>query len=60
MAAYLDSMAQGRNGAARFRDYLDSVKLPGRYMDSPRHLCEVEHFAYQQTFERGLRILNKP
>jgi glycine/D-amino acid oxidase-like deaminating enzyme len=59
VAAYLDAVAQGRDSVTRFRDYLDSVILGSSYIDSPRHFCEVEHFAYQQALKSGLAILNK-
>jgi hypothetical protein len=59
VAAYLEVMAQGRHAVARFRGYLNTAGLHGHYVDSPRHFCEVEHFAYGQALRRGLRILGR-
>jgi cation diffusion facilitator CzcD-associated flavoprotein CzcO len=61
VAAYLKGLKQNRRGAAR----LQAVKRNSsrratngiRYVDSPRHLLEVEHFSYRRALESWLRYV---
>jgi hypothetical protein len=61
MANYLKALDQGRPSALRFRERKrrDRAALNRgiRYVPSPRHLLEVEHFSYRRTLEKLARRL---
>jgi hypothetical protein len=61
ISAYLQGLKQGRRSAAKLQaakrktgsDARDGI----RYVDSPRHLLEVEHFSYRRKLEKWTRRL---
>lgn len=63
ITAYLTGLAQGRPAAQKFRKLKRStsarVNAGIHYVDSPRHLLEVEHFSYRRTLDRLIRQLNR-
>jgi cation diffusion facilitator CzcD-associated flavoprotein CzcO len=63
IAAYLLGLKENRRGACRFKRIKRksrSTTTPGiRYVDSPRHLLEVEHFSYRRTLDGWTRRLKK-
>jgi hypothetical protein len=61
VAAYLRGLKQKRRGASRLQN---AKRVKGtrsangiRYVDSPRHLLEVEHFSYRRTLNAWIRRL---
>ena len=61
IAAYLLGLKQNQRGATRLKA---AKQKPGRlsprgvrYVDSPRHLLEVEHFSYRRALESWTRSL---
>ncbi|MEN0109424.1 MAG: NAD(P)-binding domain-containing protein [Planctomycetota bacterium] len=61
---YLLARDSGTNAARRFRAEIDRepTRRPRhaeRYVDSPRHLLEVEHFSYARRLDRAWRRLGK-
>lgn len=61
VAAYLVGVEAGAAAAERFRERKAVAEEPGpiRYVDSPRHRLEVEHFSYRRTLKRELRRLRR-
>jgi len=60
VAAYLTGLTRARPPANRLRaakQNSDSKSNGIRYIDSPRHLLEVEHFSYRRTLEKWIRKL---
>ncbi len=62
IAAYLQGLKQNRRGTRRFQTA--KRKTTGhsngiRYIDTPRHLLEVEHFSYRRTLESWTRRLRR-
>lgn len=60
IAAYLNGLKGQRPAAARLKSAKRNCSLTSngiRYIDSPRHLLEVEHFSYRRTLERQIRQL---
>ena len=61
IAAYIQGLQQQRRGALRlqkFKRTRQSTSARGiRYVESPRHLLEVEHFSYRQALTRWIRRL---
>jgi hypothetical protein len=59
IASYLQAIDEGRPQAARFRKLKQSAAEPVeqriQYVDSTRHLLEVEHFSYRRTLEKLVR-----
>ena len=64
IAAYLQGLKQDRPGANRLKKAkrkTQSTAAHGiRYVDSPRHLLEVEHFSYRRALESWIRRLKGP
>lgn len=61
VARYLQGLKNNRSRAARLQlakresgDCSNGI----RYVDSPRHLLEVEHFSYRRTLEKWIRKLS--
>jgi hypothetical protein len=59
VARFVSACDGGKPAAAKFRDlkaanYADDLRNGMRYLDSPRHLLEVEHFSYRKRLERLL------
>jgi hypothetical protein len=58
MAAYLDGLDRGQGAARRFQrtKQASRVSLNGgvRYVDTPRHWFEVEHYSYRRTLEKWI------
>jgi hypothetical protein len=63
IAAYLQGLAQNRRGAVRLQVAKrkdDRHSTNGiRYVDSPRHLLEVEHFSYRRALGAWIRRLSR-
>jgi hypothetical protein len=61
IAAYVAGLDRRQPLAARFRDFKrrhrSAMGKRIRYIDSPRHLLEVEHFSYRRTLEKWIRRL---
>ena len=61
MAHYIKGLDQGRPSALRFREQKRKTRAELnrgiRYIPSPRHLLEVEHFSYRRTLEKLARRL---
>ena len=61
IAAYLQCLKQNRRGALRLQQTKRTSRSASnrgiRYVDSPRHLLEVEHFSYRQSLLRWIRRL---
>ncbi|QDU86938.1 putative oxidoreductase CzcO [Pirellulimonas nuda] len=61
IARYLHGLHAERPAATRFRDRKharrDDLKSPVKYLDSPRHLLEVEHHSYARRLEREIQKL---
>lgn len=61
MAAYLQGLDAGRPAALAFRRLKQSSpnrwRGRGHYLESPRHLLEVEHYSYRRELERFTRKL---
>lgn len=61
MAKYLKALDQGNPSALRFRERKrhgpTALNRGIRYVPSPRHLLEVEHFSYRRTLEKLARRL---
>ncbi|MEM1305290.1 MAG: hypothetical protein AAGG46_10355, partial [Planctomycetota bacterium] len=59
----LVGLRSGRRSAARFQQRKRRQKPPVnagiRYVDSPRHLLEVEHFSYRRTLDRLIGELSR-
>jgi cation diffusion facilitator CzcD-associated flavoprotein CzcO len=59
MAAYLAGLKRNGRGALRLRSAKrkagESLSGGVRYVDSPRHLLEVEHFSYRRKLEKWIR-----
>jgi hypothetical protein len=63
IAAYLQGLRPDhRQSMKRFRSekqVCGPASYGIRYVDSPRHLLEVEHYAYRRTLQKWLRRLQK-
>ncbi len=64
IARFWKAMEQGSPAAERFRA-LKAGPQPDlghgiRYVDSPRHLLEVEHFTYRRRLQRLLKMFDVP
>jgi Flavin-binding monooxygenase-like len=63
IAAYVAGLERRDRPALRFRDFKRRHTAPMgkriRYIESPRHLVEVEHFSYRRTLERWIRTLSR-
>lgn len=63
MAAYIKGLDEGRKSARWFqshkRTHRASVNRGIAYIESPRHLLEVEHFSYRRKLEKLARKLSK-
>jgi len=62
IAAYLQGLRQKRRGAIRLKEVkrtTGSIANGIHYVDSPRHLLEVEHFSYRRTLGRWIRQLKQ-
>jgi hypothetical protein len=60
IAAYVAGLDRRQPRAARFRDFKRRNLTAGkriRYIDSPRHLVEVEHYSYRRALEKWIRRL---
>ncbi len=61
MARYIKGLDQGTASALRFRERKRTSRAALnrgiRYVPSPRHLLEVEHFSYRRTLEQLARRL---
>lgn len=61
IAAYVAGLDPRQPSATRFRDFKrHNVSAAGRrirYIDSPRHLVEVEHYSYRRSLEKWIRRL---
>jgi cation diffusion facilitator CzcD-associated flavoprotein CzcO len=60
VAAYLRGLKRDRRQAARLQTIKrnsDGASTGIRYVDSPRHLLEVEHFGYRRNLEKWIRRL---
>jgi hypothetical protein len=61
IAAYLSGLKRGRRGARRLQNAKRSKSATSnaiRYVDSARHLLEVEHFSYRRTLQKWIRRLS--
>ncbi|TWT90991.1 4-hydroxyacetophenone monooxygenase [Pseudobythopirellula maris] len=61
VAKYLKGIRQGAESAGRFQK---KKRAPGnrrttKYLATPRHSLEVEHFSYRRRLDRELRALSK-
>lgn len=61
VAQYLTAREQDAASAERFRERLTRTEAEGaiRYVDSPRHRLEVEHFSYAKRLDREWRRLRR-
>lgn len=62
IAEYLSGLRSGGRGATWLRRQMQQVDGDPRglrYVDSPRHLLEVEHFSYRQTLKRLLKRVRR-
>jgi hypothetical protein len=61
IAAHVAGLAGNKRSAASFRRFKRrNASAAGRrirYIDSPRHLVEVEHYSYRRTLEKWIRRL---
>lgn len=60
VAAYLQGLKRGRRQATQLqtaKQKSGSISNGIRYVDSPRHLLEVEHFSYRRKLEKWIRRL---
>jgi cation diffusion facilitator CzcD-associated flavoprotein CzcO len=59
IAAYVAGLERRQRPAMRFQDFkrrhLSAMGKRIRYVDSPRHLLEIEHYSYRRTLERWIR-----
>jgi cation diffusion facilitator CzcD-associated flavoprotein CzcO len=64
IAAYLQGLHQERRGAIRLKEAKRKSRSTAgngiHYVDSPRHLLEVEHFRYRRALESWIRRLKRP
>jgi hypothetical protein len=61
IAAYLSGLKRGRRGARRLQNAKRSKSATSnaiRYVDSARHLLEVEHFSYRRTLQKWIRTMS--
>jgi Flavin-binding monooxygenase-like len=60
-AAYVAGLERHERRAQRFREFKrrhrSAIGRRIRYVDSPRHLVEVEHYSYRRTLEKWIRRL---
>ena len=61
VAAYLIGVDCGASGARGFRERKRAANNTGpvRYVGTPRHRLEVEHYSYRRTLRRELRRLRR-
>ena len=62
IAAYIQGLAKHEKGANRLQRTKRTCRSPStngiRYVDSPRHLLEVEHFSYRRLLARWIGRLH--
>jgi hypothetical protein len=58
IAAYVAGLERRERSALRFQDFkrrhTSAMGKRIRYIDSPRHLLEIEHFSYRRTLEKWI------
>jgi hypothetical protein len=63
IAAYVAGLDRRKPSAVRFGNFkrrnLSAAGKRIRYVDSPRHLVEVEHYSYRRTLEKWIRRLHQ-